>query len=553
MKPPTIFTICWKVIKPYWQSEKKGEAWFSLMLLIMFLVLLAAINAYKTYLSKWAIDALEAHNASRVYQVLWLAAGSFVVSTLILSYKDYFQNSLVYKWRRWLNRNMLDKYLANETYYKMNLYSSIDNPDQRMAEDLREYVIKSVEYFANFFFSFLSICSLISILWMISPWLVLCIVSYAFLGTLVTLLVSKRLVKVNFLNIQFEANYRYNLMHVRDNVESIAFFKGVEREKKGLVANFNSVISNFFRLIKLQRNISFFTNAYTLYGALWPFVILTPSFIAGKIGIGTITQSVDIFARLLENFSVIINNFQGLSTYAAIVRRLHGFQEALLVQAPESSNISFCESSAFSIHHTTVLTPDLVKTLVKDLSLELSKGASMMIMGSSGCGKSSLLRAIAGLWKAGEGSIIRPPMKDIMFLPQKPYMLLGTLREQLSYPQIDTNISDETLHKALAMANMSELPNRVGGFDVTMDWSTLLSLGEQQRVIFTRLFLINPQYAILDESTSALDETNEALLYSTLRDSGMSYISVGHRSSLIPYHQKLLTLQKGGGWKITSL
>ncbi len=540
----------WTLITPYWKGDMKKQAWRLLMILILMIILMSGINAFKTYISKWAINALTNKNKKEFYNVIFLAVISLGISAPIVALKLYYQNKLSLFWRKWFNLNILKRYFDHAAYYKMSLYSDVDNPDQRIAEDLNNFVQQSANFFSIFLLSIISILTYIGVLGSISLYLVASVIVYATIGTVIIVWLSRKLVLLNFRNIRYQANYRYNLVHVRDNIESIAFYQGETHESSVLKQCFYKLIDNFFSLIKLQRNISYASETYTLFAALIPFLILAPSMFRGQIEVGTVVQASTVFMILLSDLSIIVSQFEQLSTLAATTQRLSGFSEGLSVKGPDSEKLSYKSGETFYFDEVTVFTPDLKKTLVKNLTLDIKPGTGLMIVGPSGCGKSSLLRSIAGLWQNGHGQVTAPNRDDIMFLPQKPYMLIGTLREQLVYPNLDANIDDDTLQRALETVGLNDLVDRVGGLDVIMNWADLLSIGEQQRVIFLRLILTKPKFAILDESTSALDETNEKLIYQRLRESGITFISVGHRSSLIAYHDYILKLDVEHGWQL---
>lgn len=538
------------LIKPYWSGDKRRQAWWLLGLVVVFILLMSGLNAYKTYITKWAVDALSRKSLADFYHVIFLAVVFLGLSVPVTALKGYYQNKLGLYWRRWFNFSLLDKYFDRKRYYNMTLYSSIDNPDQRIAQDLNEFVLTATKYFSLILLSVISLFAYVGVLGSISWWLVLYVFLYATVGTVIIVFLTKKLVKVNFKNIRYQANYRYNLIHVRDNIESIAFYRGEKHEGNLLRKAFDQLIDNYRLLIIYQRNISFFSEAYILFAALIPFLVLAPSVIAGKVTIGTVIQATTVFAVVLNDLSIVVSEFQGLSTFAAVIQRLAGFTGALDVKGPDSSKVNYTDSTSFHLKDVTVRTPDLKKTLVTGLDFDLIAGSGVMIVGPSGCGKSSLLRALAGLWDNGQGEVSRPPMDEVMFLPQKPYMLIGSLRDQLVYPHLNSEISDQELESVLKQVNLNDLSERVGGMSVEMPWADLLSLGEQQRVIFTRLFLSNPKFAILDEATSALDEENEAAVYRKLRDSNTTFMSVGHRSSIIEYHDYILKLDANDGWEL---
>jgi putative ATP-binding cassette transporter len=531
--------------------KKKSEAWRLSIIAAVFLFLLASNNAFKTYLTKWAIDALTVHDSRLFYEIMLFAIFMLAISVPIEALPLYFVDKLSVSWRRWFNGNLLTRFLQNKAYYNIGIYSDVDNPDQRLAEDLNDFTQSSVTLVAKLGFSLFTLIAFIGVLWTISPWLVLSVILYATVGNVVVIWFMRILVKVNFLNIRYQADYRYNLIHVRDNVEPIAFYKGEEHEGALLNRSFHILIENFFRLIKIKRNIMFASKAYVLFSVIFPYVILAPRILSGKAPIGLLVQAMEVFIVILNDFSIIIEQFPELSTYAAKIQRLANLVRGMEAKPPATASlINYSQDGEFNFKNVTVETPDLKKTLVKNLDLMIKPGAKLIIRGPSGCGKSSLLRAVAGIWNLGQGEIATPNMQDVMFLPQRPYMLLGSLREQLVYPNLESNISDDELQRALSEVNLADLPVRVGGFETILKWSDILSLGEQQRIMFARLFLNSPKFAILDESTSALDEDNETVVYSKLQQSNITYVSVGHRSSLLKFHDHELLLDLNHGWQV---
>lgn len=545
----SLLSDLWVVLAPYWRQDKKKQAWTLLVVAALLIVLLALVNAFKTYITKWAINALTDKHAQLFYHILELALAFLVISAVIEALHVYYREKLGLFWRKWFNNNMLDRYFKNRSYLNVALYSDVDNPDQRIAEDIAQFSTLGNMFASSIFLSVLSFVTYISVLYTMSPTLMVVLIAYATLGSAVVLLISRALARRNFFNLKYQANYRYNLIHTRDSIESIAFYRGEAHEKSLLKKTFNIVFANYVRLIKIQRNISFVSKLYILLAPLFVFLILAPAILAGKMQIGSLVQGVDIFTSVLMDLSFIVLQFNQLSTFAAVIRRLAQLTRAVDVEPPASSTITTKSSPNMVFDDLTVETPDLSKTLVKHLNFELKPGCGTLIVGPSGCGKSSLLRAVAGLWQAGSGTILRPDMRELMFLPQKPYMIIGNLRDQLTYPANAGQFDDAVLQQALIDVNLPTLLERVNGFDAIMPWSDLLSLGEQQRIIFLRLFLNQPKIAILDESTSALDEPNEAMLYQRLKASGVTYLSVGHRSSLIPFHDYVLALDDQQGWK----
>ncbi|MFB2896721.1 ABC transporter ATP-binding protein/permease, partial [Aerosakkonemataceae cyanobacterium BLCC-F50] len=298
------------------------------------------------------------------------------------------------------------------------------------------------------------------------------------------------------------------------------------------------------------------TNAYEFIPFILPALVVAPAIFAGEMEVGKVSEAQGAFIRVFFSLNVVVSRFQQLTTFGAGINRLYTFAQFLeQTEADKTSDeqkprIETVEDMRLAIENLSLQTPNYQRTLVEDLSIEIPAGQGLLVMGPSGCGKSSLLRAIAGLWNSGRGKIIRPTSDQILFLPQRPYMVLGTLRDQLLYPNTHLEVKERHLKQVLEQVNLADLDERFGGFDAEQDWADVLSLGEQQRLTFARLLLNKPSYAILDEATSALDIGNEQRLYQHLQEKGTTFLSVGHRSTLVAYHQSLLELSQEKTWQI---
>jgi putative ATP-binding cassette transporter len=476
--------------------------------------------------------------------------GVFVIGTPIVVLYSWMADKLGLQWRDWLTRHILAKYLRNRSYYRINNEQSIDNPDERIAQDVRDFTRTALSLLLNLLSSVVTLVSFIAILWSISHTLVGIVVVYSIVGTIATIMMGKRLVGLNFAQLKKEADFRYSLIHVRNNVESIAFYQGEEREAKQIKDRFKEAVGNFNLLIGWQRNVGFLTTGYNYLVVLIPSLIIAPLYFHGKVEFGAQTQADMAFGQILSALSLVVSSFNDITTFIAQVKRLGSFNDSLEEGDTAHGGIEHAPSSDVKLHALTVATPNGEQTLVRDLSLSVTPGVDLLVMGPSGAGKSSLLRAIGGLWTKGAGKIDRPKLDNMLFLPQRPYMPLGTLREQLLYPRTNSNVTDEELQSVLERVNLPDLAKRAGGFDTVLNWTDILSLGEQQRLAFARLLLSKPQYAILDEATSALDQQNEARLYKLLQETGTTYISVGHRPSLAQYHRNVLELTGDSTWNL---
>jgi len=540
----------WVISKLYWLgSEKRGAV--VLLMLLMFLLL--ATTQFKVFLNSKQgdlISALSTRDSPRFWQTILVALGGIVIFGLLNSGYGYLREIIGIYWRRWLTHYLLNQYFSDRAFYDLtNSAKAIDNPDQRIAEDVANFCQQSVQLFVNCLESTFIVIAFSIILWSISPNLVIALVIYAVLAYAITIgFYGKKLTHLNFAQLKKEANFRFSLIRIRENAESIAFYNGISQESNKVKLIFSEVFNNFKRLIlwsEVYLNIFKYQFAYLPW--LIPTLILANQVLAGEIEVGKVTEAGGAFGQVAFSVNLIMYQFEKFTKFAASINRLYVLHEYLqarcnLRSKVEASHIEIVKADHLAFANLTVQTPNYQKTLFANLSVTLPPGQGLLVMGDSGCGKSSLLRTLAGLWHSGSGVIFRPELTEMLFLPQHPYMILGTLREQLMYPNTKTELHDHQLHQVLDRVNLSDLATRFGGFDVAQDWSDVLSLGEQQRLAFARLVIAKPKYAILDEATSALDINNEEHLYNLLVEIGTTFISVGHRPSLKKYHQVIINL-----------
>lgn len=559
----------WKIAISYWNSEEKWQA-RGLLLLVMVLSLgYTGLSVLLNNRRGVMISALSAQDESRFWQTIVIFLGVLVAYAPIFAGYTYLRDRLGLQWRRWLTNRYVDNYFGNRAYYTLNnLHADIDNPDQRIAEDVKSFTQESLTFLLIIVDSLLGIIAFSSVLWKISSSLVLFLVLYAVLGTLVTVGVfGKGLVRLNFAQLKKEADFRFSLVRIRENAESIAFYRGEQQEADQVKQRFMEAFNNFKNLIIWQLNLNVFSNAYEFLPFILPAIVVAPGIFAGELEVGKVSEAQGAFIRIFFSLNLIVARFQELTSFGAGIDRLYTFAESLeqpsQVEIEESTEpdaedqelaqptFTVEEGEGLSLAELTLMTPNYQRTLITDLSIALSEGEGLLVKGPSGCGKSSLLRAIAGLWNSGQGTIHRPQSDKILFLPQRPYMIVGSLHDQMIYPNMEIEASDEDLKAILQLVNLPDLDERFGGFDALEDWSSVLSLGEQQRLTFARLLLNKPQYAILDEATSALDLGNEATLYEQLQRLGTTYLSVGHRSTLADYHERTLKLATDTTWDLS--
>ena len=548
----------WFMSKAFFTSERRHRASWFLIVLLTLALSVGGVQVLMSYVARDFMTAIAQKDEPAYWQSLWWYLGTFALAVPIGVYYRWTEERLALLWREWMAEHLIKRYFNNRAYYRLRGSASIDNPDQRISEDVRNFTVSSLSFLLILLNAMVTVVAFVGVLWAISGTLVGVLLLYALVGTGISILIGRRLVGLNYSQYQKEADFRYSLVRVRDNAESIAFYRGEKRERRDLVGRLRAAVLNMLSIIGWNRNLAFFVNSYNYAALVVPVVIVAPLFMRGEVEFGVVTQSAGAFAQVLAGVSLIITQFERLSAYLAGVQRLGGLWDDLDEFDAEEERVALegtqdvdDDSLTVNLNTLTVRTPDGSKVLVNDLTFELRRNQSLLIMGASGTGKSSVLRTIAGLWPIGSGALERPPRRDIMFLPQRPYMIDGDLRDQLLYPYTDEALSDDEILTVVDKVNLADVLDRVDrDLDRAMDWTNVLSIGEQQRVAFARLFLRNPKFAFLDEATSALDEDNQGRLYQMLKESRIGFISVGHRTTLTKYHDRVLQLDRSGRWEI---
>ena len=538
---------------------RRWSQWSLLGLLLLLSFAVNGINVSISYIFRFVQNALTEQDSNTFWQFLVVYGGIIVVAVPIVVLYRYVRLKLALRWRKWLTEHFLDRYFANRTYYELDSNAAnteIDNPDQRITQDIQSFTKVTLSFLLDILDSVLTLISFTAILYTISKALTVGLLVYALMGTTVAVITGRKLIKINYDQLRLEADFRYSMVHVRDNAESIAFYRGEALEKHQVGQRLFTAIRNFDLLIIWQSVIDLFQYGYNYFTRIVPYVIVAPLYFSGQTDFGTFTQASIAFGQVLGALSLITNRIDEIAGFAASINRLGTFYEQMdkpdvVHKREHRSEIQTQLAPQLTLDQLTLLTPNSKQTLVQNLSLKLNVNDRLLIVGASGCGKSSLLRAIAGLWTNGKGQICRPDIQDMLFLPQRPYMLLGTLREQLIYPY-NYDHPDEVLMQILQQVNLAGLPERFGGLDMIHDWPSVLSLGQQQRLAFARVLLSQPRYVMLDEATSALDVENERHLYYLLSEMNVVYVSVGHRLSLLDYHQRILELNGDEPWQVYS-
>jgi len=563
------------IASPYWRSEERWRAGVLVALLAVLLLGQTAFNLQFVHQSGELTSALAARDGERFWASIRWTLGLLVVAVPIWATYYWVRDTLGVHWRRWLTHRFVDAWLHNRAYYTLGPVADIDNPDQRIAEDVATFTQQSLYFLTVAVGATIQLVAFVAVLWSISHTMVYFLVGYAVFGTVVTMTVFGRpLVGLNFRQLRREADFRFGLVRIREHAEPIAFSHGEADEAARVKGRFEEVFANWRRLIRTQFGLNLFQYTFSFLTIVLPSAIIASRVLSGELEVGRAVQAGGAFTAILAAMTVVVDHFEGLSRLSAGVDRLYGFARSLDARAdgteagtrlvggvpadrvePDGPRIERADGHRLVLEHVTLTTPDRSRTLFVDLTIAVEPGRGLLIAGGSGGGKSSLLRAVAGLWTAGHGRIERPGPEHLMFLPQQPYMALGTLRDQLLYPRRDrpvddARIADARLHALLAQVNLGELADRVGGLDAVHDWAKVLSIGEQQRLAFARVLLAEPRYAMLDEATSALDAANEERLYRALAETRSTPVSVSHRAGVVRFHADVLELPGDGSWRV---
>lgn len=560
----TFLGDIWRLAKPYWFSE---DRWAGRGLLAVIVSMSLALVFITVLLNKWNnafYDTLQNHDLDGFYHQIGtfcILAGAYI---LIAVYQLYLNQMLQIRWRRWLTDRFLDQWLSGRVFYGLQMRGGpTDNPDQRIADDIGNFVTQTLTLSLGFLEALVTLVSFTGILWGLSGTLSLTLfdhpltlpgymvwvaLGYAILGTWCTKIVGRPLIALNFSQQRFEADFRFSLVRLRENVEGVALYRGEQDESVIFKDRFSNVVRNWWAIMKRRKQLGWLTNTYGQIATIFPFVACAPRYFSGAIQLGDLMQTASAFNRVQGALSWFVNAFAELASWKATVDRLTTFAKAMEeTRAALTSEDALCPSQSdaqeLRLRGLDLFLPNGAP-LLTGISLTVRPGQSVLVSGPTGCGKSTLMRAIAGLWPYGRGDIGLPAAGKAVFLPQKPYLPIGTLRSVASYPTPSGGILDETIREALTACGLPRLIDRL---DDASYWPQELSPGEQQRLAFARLILQAPDWIFLDEATSAIDEIGERAMYALLRERlpRAALVSVGHRETLKAFHERVLVLGSG--------
>jgi putative ATP-binding cassette transporter len=561
-----------RIAIPYFRSEDRWAGRVLLLTVIglqLFQVwLLVRFNAW----NKAFYDALQNKDWDTfIWQigVFSLIAAFYIASAV---YQLYFQQWLQIRWRRWLTNRYLGRWLGEGTHYRMRLKGdAADNPDQRIADDIKQFINNTLDIGISLLGSIVTLVSFVVILWNLSSttplvigshsfnipgYLVWAALIYATLGTWVTHLVGRPLIKLNFDQQRYEADFRFSLVRLRENAEEVTLLSGEKAEENRLLDRFGRVVGNWYGIMQRTKRLTFLTAGYSQLATIFPYVVVSPLYFAGSMMLGGLMQIAQAFGQVQGALSFFVKAYSDIADWKAVLDRLAGFDasidwaQSLDETAPRVEHVSDGVATHLHADDLVVRLPN-GQEIVRASDLRIGPAERVLVTGPSGSGKTSLFRALGGVWPFGSGNIRIPHGANVLVLPQKPYLPLGTLRGALAYPGPQEAFSMEDIEEVLNAVGLQHLRD---GLNETAYWSDRLSVGEQQRLSIARALLQKPDWLFLDEATSALDEQSEATLYRLLleRLPDAAIVSIGHRSSLVAFHDRFLELtpDAAGGHRI---
>ncbi|MEI6414391.1 MAG: SbmA/BacA-like family transporter [Pseudomonadota bacterium] len=555
-KAITIHSVTWRLLAGHLlalaRSEVGGKARWLFATLVLLLFGVSALNVLNSYVGRDFMTAIEARDMPNFVRMAVIYVLVFGLSTVMAVFYRFTEERLGLLWRAWLTRRLVHSYLTDHTYYRLKIAGTVENPDERIADDVRTFTATTLSFGLMILNGSITVAAFSGVMWSISPLLFIVTVLYAALGSYFTIKLGHPLVDLNYNQFDKEANFRSTLIHVRENAESIALSRRETRLSERLLGRIEDFKGNFRRIISVNRNLGFFTTGYNYLIQVIPALVVAPMFIQGEAAFGVISQSSMAFAHLVGAFSLIITQFQLISSYAAVTARLNLMGQAIdqLHEGPKS-RIEVVEAGGrIAYERLTLRSADDQRVLLRNLSLSVPSGMRLLITGPNEAAKVALFRATANIWYNGEGRIVRPSLDCIRFLPERPYLYPGSLRELLLRSGDESSVSETRILDALNTLGIQPILKRAGGLDVEQDWVSILSLGEEQLLAFTRLLLAAPTFAFLDRVCTALSPEDAHKILKALSDHAITYITLEEAEGLLEHYDAVLEIAMDGAWSL---
>lgn len=551
-----IIRTTWKrfrgVLRMLVKSEQGPKAVVFAMTLLGLMLAINGLNVLNSYVGRDFMSAIENRDMPIFKTQALYYVGVFLASTVVVVFYRFTEERLGILWREQLTRRLTEAYMKDRTYYRLDSATGVANPDQRISEDVRAFTTTTLSFTLLIINGTMTAVSFSGVLWTISPFLFCVAVTYAICGSVLTIILGKPLIRLNYNQLDMEANFRADLIHVRENSESIALAHREGRFKARLNRRLDELTANFRRLIRINRNLGFFTNGYNYFIQIIPALIIAPMFIWGEKEFGVITQSTMAFATLLGAFSLIVTQFQSISAFTAVTARLHTLSDAI----DKANRIDPCaitveeKPDRVVYQNITLHSSDGSRLLVSDLSLEIFRGSRWLVTCAEDAPKVALFRATAGVWACGGGEMIRPGLEDILFLPERPYLPPGTLREVLLRTGAESVVPDAVIMGVLVKLGLEDIVARSNGLDADQDWDDLLSIGEQHMISVARLFLAKPSFVFLDRPGSALPKNQISSILDMLTAQGVGVVLLSKNGESRLRYDGTLEIKAGGAWEV---
>jgi putative ATP-binding cassette transporter len=540
-----------RAVKDLLSSEVRWQARGMFALLIAFALAVNGLNVLNSYVGRDFMTAIAHRSWDDFVRQAILYLGVFAASTAVAVVYRFAEERLGLFWRVWITRRVTRRYLTDRTYLHLKESATIANPDQRIADDIRTFATTTLSFTLMFLNGALAVLSFSGVLWTISPLLFGVAVGYATLGTLAAIYLGRPLVGLNYRQSDQEADFRADLIHVRENAESVALLRREGRLTARLLRRIDGLAENFRRITSVNRNLGFFTTGYNYLIQIIPTLIVAPLFIRGDVEFGVITQSAMAFGQLLGAFSLIVNQFQSISSFAAVIARLSGLVEAVEQGPPHppSEVVTKEVDDHIAFAGVTLCSPLDHHPVISNVSLEMARGTRVLVIGTNELARVALFRAAAGIWLAGSGTIRRPSLDAIFFLPQRPYLPPGTLRDLLLRTGQEKVISDDQVVAELRECGLEPVLNRAGGLDAEHDWPAIVSLGEQQQIALTRLILARPAFVMLDRVSGALKPAQFRSYLQRLDANSITYVTFDEVAESKDLYDAVLEIDADGGWR----